>query len=187
MSTVTCCDCPLRERQICAAARPAAAILACAAAATRNDDGSIGSSPVRVTFSSAAGSLPAAVQMSLRISLGLGMIPRCYPKSFVEPRFSGRTVPAALENAISSKALPQHGRSCNGCHRSIDRRGRHAGDRRDGCGLCHVYLGGGRAPAGAGSHLEQRVVSALVLRGDQLYRKLGLRPVCSNRLVAWRL
>src|SRR6185437_1791658 len=93
MSTATGCDCPLRDRQICAAARPAAAMLACAAAATRNDDGSIGSSPVSVTFSSAAGSPPAAIQMSLRISLGPGMIPRCYPKSFVEPRFPGAPCP----------------------------------------------------------------------------------------------
>jgi hypothetical protein len=51
-------------------------MLACAAAATRNDDGSIGSSPVRVTLASADGAPPAALQIALRISLGLAMIPR---------------------------------------------------------------------------------------------------------------
>ena len=40
---------PLRSFQISAAASPAAAMLTCAAAATRNDDGSCGSSPVSVT------------------------------------------------------------------------------------------------------------------------------------------
>ena len=49
MSTATSCDCPLRNFQISAAASPVAATLACAAAATRNDDGSCGSSPVSVT------------------------------------------------------------------------------------------------------------------------------------------
>ena len=43
MSTLTSCACPLRKRQISAAARPLAAMLVCAAAATRNDDGSCGS------------------------------------------------------------------------------------------------------------------------------------------------
>ena len=56
-----------------AAASPAAAMLVCAAAATRNDDGSCGSSPVSVTASSAAGSPPAEVQRSARISRGVCM------------------------------------------------------------------------------------------------------------------
>ena len=64
---------PLRNCQICAAARPAAAMEACAAAATRNDDGNCGSSPVSVTASSAAASPPAWVQISARISRGLCM------------------------------------------------------------------------------------------------------------------
>jgi hypothetical protein len=54
-------------------ASPAAAMLACAAAATRNDDGSCGSSPVSVTASSADGSPLAAVQIASRISRGLCM------------------------------------------------------------------------------------------------------------------
>ena len=53
---------------------PAAAMLACAAAATRNDDGSCGSSPVSVTASSAEGSPPADVQRSARISRGVCMM-----------------------------------------------------------------------------------------------------------------
>src|ERR1700688_2040788 len=73
MSTATPCDCPQRSFQICAAASPAAAMLVCAAAATRNDDGSCGSSPVRVTASSAAGSPPADVQRSDRISRSVCM------------------------------------------------------------------------------------------------------------------
>jgi len=48
-----------------------AAMLACAAAATRNDDGSCGSSPVSVTASSADGSPPADLQISARISCGV--------------------------------------------------------------------------------------------------------------------
>ena len=71
MSTVTSCDCPLRIFQISAAASPVAATLTCAAAATRNDDGSCGSSPVSVTVSSAEASPPAEVQISRRISRGL--------------------------------------------------------------------------------------------------------------------
>jgi uncharacterized membrane protein YfcA len=47
---------------------PAAAMLVCAAAATRNDEGSCGSSPVSVTVSSAEASPPAEVQISARIS-----------------------------------------------------------------------------------------------------------------------
>src|SRR6266576_2990870 len=73
MSTATSCDCPLRNFQTCAAANPAAAMLACAAAATRNDDGSCGSSPVSVTAASAEGSPPASAHRSVRISRGLCM------------------------------------------------------------------------------------------------------------------
>ena len=62
---------PLRIFQISAAASPVAATLACAAAATRNDDGSCGSSPVSVSASSAEASPPAEVQISERISRGL--------------------------------------------------------------------------------------------------------------------
>src|SRR5258706_14943699 len=71
MSTATSWLCALRNFQTCAAARPAAAMLACAAAATRNDAGSCGSSPVRVTASSADGSPPADVPTSARIFPGL--------------------------------------------------------------------------------------------------------------------
>src|SRR6185436_16031365 len=71
MSTATLCACPLRNRQISAAASPDAATLTCAAAATRNDDGSIGSSPVRVTASSASGAPPADVQTPERMSSGV--------------------------------------------------------------------------------------------------------------------
>ena len=73
MSTVTSCACPLRIFQISAAASPVAATLTCAAAATRNEDGNCGSSPVSVSASSAEASPPAEVQISRRISWGLFM------------------------------------------------------------------------------------------------------------------
>src|SRR5690242_6705965 len=73
MSTPTSCACPLRSFQIPAAARPLAAMLACAAAATRNDDGSCGSAPLSVTASSADISPPANVQRSVRMSRGACM------------------------------------------------------------------------------------------------------------------
>src|ERR1700716_3203765 len=56
-----------------AAANPAAAMLTCAAVATRNEDGSCGSSPVSVTASSAARSPPANAQRSASISQGVCM------------------------------------------------------------------------------------------------------------------
>src|SRR5260370_40591676 len=74
MSTATCWLCPERNFQICAATSPAAAMLACAATATRNDDGSCGSCAVSVTASSAESSPSTEVQMSERIFLGLCMI-----------------------------------------------------------------------------------------------------------------
>jgi len=52
---------------------PAAAMLVWRRAATRNDDGSCGSSPLSVTASSAAGSPPADAQRSARISRGVRM------------------------------------------------------------------------------------------------------------------
>src|SRR5712671_6323378 len=98
MSTATPCDFPLRNFQISAAARPAAATLACAAAATRNDDGSCGSSPVSFTASSAAASPPADVQISLRISLAvfisvaLPYVQKALPQLvFILTRFFTRT------------------------------------------------------------------------------------------------
>ena len=57
-------------RQISAAANPVAAIDVCAAAPTRNEDGSPGSAPVSVTRSRAAGSPPAADHRSARICAG---------------------------------------------------------------------------------------------------------------------
>src|SRR6478735_4102587 len=71
MSPATLCASPLRSFQISAAASPDAAMLTCAAAATRNDDGNSGSLPVSVTAPSAAGSPPADVQTSARLSSGV--------------------------------------------------------------------------------------------------------------------
>src|SRR5258707_1190248 len=74
MSTAISCDCPLRNCQRFAAANPAAAMLTCAAAATRNEDGSCGSSPVSGRRWSAARSPPVDVQRSARMSRGVCMI-----------------------------------------------------------------------------------------------------------------
>ena len=53
MSTATSCATPLRTSPISVAARAAAAIDACAAVPTANDDGRTGSAPVSVRRSSA--------------------------------------------------------------------------------------------------------------------------------------
>jgi len=85
-------DCPLRSFQICAAAIPAAAMLTCAAAATRNDDGSCGSSPVSVTAPSAEASPPVDVQSSARMSRGVCMEnPRAPPSYAGLTRLRGRS------------------------------------------------------------------------------------------------
>src|SRR5579859_1089730 len=86
MSTETFCVSPERCFQISTAASALAAIDACAAAATRNDDGSTGSAPVSVTASSAEGSPPARCQRAARMSRGdcmfqlviRGLDPRIY-------------------------------------------------------------------------------------------------------------
>src|SRR6185312_14635370 len=70
MSTDTPCASPERCFQISAAASALAAIEACAAAATRNDDGTTGFAPVSVTASSADGAPPARCQRSAKISRG---------------------------------------------------------------------------------------------------------------------
>src|SRR5438067_8941768 len=165
MSTLTFWDSPLRNFQIFAAANPVAATLACAAAATRNDDGNCGSSPVSVTASSAAASPKAEVQMSLRISRGLCI---------------------AVTSPYGSK-LPHHGRSCNDGHRSPYRWRGAFGDSRDGRCVRHVHLRRGGAQARAGGDMEQRVVRALLLCGDQLYRELGLYRLCGRRLMGGRV
>src|SRR5881396_345278 len=127
MSTLTFCCSPLRNFQIFAAANPVAATLACAAAATRNDDGNCGSSPVSVTAPSAAASPPAEVQMSDRISSEV---------------FLGLCI--AVTSPYGSK-LPHHGRSCNDGHRSPDRWRGAFGDSRDGRCVRHVHLRRGGA------------------------------------------
>ena len=66
--------CPLRSFQISAAASPLAAIEACAAASTRNDDGSTVRAGQRDGLSAADGSPPASVQRSARISRGVFIV-----------------------------------------------------------------------------------------------------------------
>src|SRR5437764_4704577 len=101
MSTATPWDWPLRSFQIFAAASPAAATLVCAAAATRNDDGNCGSSPVSVTVFSVAGSPRAEVQISARISFGvfLGLcisVTLPYPSSLCRFLFDDGTKGVAM-------------------------------------------------------------------------------------------
>src|SRR5262249_60867026 len=97
--------------QSSAAASALAAIDACAAAATRNDDGNTGSLPVSVTASSADGAPPADVQRSARMSRAAFMVNSSYTGkagslvlsivariSIQEPR------PLGVPNAFSSAA-----------------------------------------------------------------------------------
>jgi len=74
MSTLTRWERPVRSRHSSLAARAAAAMVACAAVPTRNEDGSTGSFPVRSTASSAASGCPAARQISLRTCLGVDAV-----------------------------------------------------------------------------------------------------------------
>src|ERR1700726_596637 len=105
MSTATSWLCPLRNFQTCAAAIPAAAMLACAAAATRNDDGSCGSAPVSVTASSAADSPPADVQRSARISRGVCM----EFLHFRDSSYAGLTrVSILLQKEMDGRVKPGH-------------------------------------------------------------------------------
>src|SRR4029453_4090420 len=88
MSTLTVCASPARSFQISAAARPEAAMLTCAAAPTRNDDGSCGSSPVSVTAFSAAGSPPTEFQTSVRISRELCISSLDFAHHYLQERCS---------------------------------------------------------------------------------------------------
>ncbi len=77
MSTLTCWLRPVPSRHISAAAKAAAATVACAAVPTANDDGSTGSLPVRLTFCSAASSQPAVRKSAANtfVASGAGMPP----------------------------------------------------------------------------------------------------------------
>ena len=70
-STATDCARPVRSRQTSLAASPVAAITAAAAVPIRTSVGNIGSSPVKLTRSSAAGSPPATAQTCSSASRGV--------------------------------------------------------------------------------------------------------------------
>jgi hypothetical protein len=55
-------------------------------------------------------------------------------------------------------------------HQSPDGGRRHPRNRRDGRGVCDVHVRRRREKAIARGDLEQHLVHALVVRGDQLYR-----------------
>ncbi len=57
----------------------------------------------------------------------------------------------------------------------------------DGCRLRDVQRFRRGAPAGSGCKLEQRVVSAFRVRGDQLYAQLGVRGIRGARFLDWRV
>src|SRR5579863_40918 len=87
-------------------------MLACAAAATRNDEGTCGSSPVSVTVSSAAESPPTRVQRSAKISRGLCMgYLLSSPLSSTKVIASGRE---AIHRAAGKNGLLRRG----ACHRA---------------------------------------------------------------------
>jgi len=72
-------------------------------------------------------------------------------------------------------------------HPSSDRCGRSPCHGRDRRRLCDVHLFGGVAQTHVSRNMEQHLVSALVLCGHQLYRELGLRRLCRDRLMDRRL
>src|SRR5215469_38157 len=55
----------------------------------------------------------------------------------------------------------------------------------DGCGVRDVQRGGGVAAARACGDVEQRMVSAVGVCGDQLYEELDLRVLCGAGFVGW--
>src|SRR5688572_11545092 len=101
MSTETVCAGPPRCVWSCAAASPAAAIAACAAVPTRNEEGSAGSLPVSVTLPRAAGSPPVWLQRSARISAGDLVMPAEYRRHTT----SDRAPPAHQRVAASRSQL----------------------------------------------------------------------------------
>src|SRR5579862_8721382 len=60
-------------------------------------------------------------------------------------------------------------------------------DGRDGCGVCDVQCGGVVEEAPAGGYVEQRVVSVVGVRGDQLHEELGVCWICCRWVVDRRL
>ena len=56
-------------------------------------------------------------------------------------------------------------------------------DGGDGRGVCAVQCGGFGPAAGTSSDLEQHVVFAFGLRGNQLHQKLGVRGFCRCGIV----
>jgi len=59
--------------------------------------------------------------------------------------------------------------------------------RRDGRSLRHVQRSRLIKASRAGSYVEQCLVFALRLRSDQLHEKLGLRWLCSDGFMDWRV
>ena len=60
-------------------------------------------------------------------------------------------------------------------------------DGGDGRGVRFIQCGGFRAAARAGGDVEQRVVFAFGLRGDQLHAELDVHRVCGGGVVGWRI
>ena len=59
--------------------------------------------------------------------------------------------------------------------------------RSDRCSLRDVHIRPGYPPARGGGDMEQLLVSTVVLRRDQLYRKLGLYRLRRGRIMDRRL
>jgi hypothetical protein len=60
-------------------------------------------------------------------------------------------------------------------------------NRSYGCGVCDVQCGGVVQAASVGGYVEQCVVSAFGVRGDQLYEELGLCLFCGCGIVDWSI
>src|SRR5262245_66423483 len=85
MSTLTDCLRPVRWRHTCWAASALAAIVACAIAPTRNEEGNAGSRPVNCTSAKARASPPAAAHRLAKMSDGVASFWECMaPKITLE-------------------------------------------------------------------------------------------------------
>ena len=71
--------------------------------------------------------------------------------------------------------------------RSADCGSRPCRDRNNRCRLRHVHRGSCSAAAVARGNMEQHLVFAVVLCGDQLHPKLDLRGVCCGWLLGRRI
>jgi hypothetical protein len=125
------------------------------------------------------------------LSSKLGQLHPGAPRPIYGTRHPLRTGPSRVmrfrNDAVCSPYRSPGGHNDRIFVQSIDRCRRCGRDGRNRCGIRYVHVGGGGSQAGPGGKLEQCLVSTVVLRCDQLHRKLALRLLRGDRLLAWRL